>query len=874
MRLLNLFRRRKLDAQLNDEFAFHLEQLKADLIRQGLSPETAAREAHRQFGNSAVHRESYQDQRGLPWLTDALADLRFGARLLAKSPGFTAIAVLTIALGIGANTAIFSLVNRALFTLAPYPDAHRLVDISRVQKGRIGWPIFASDQYLYYREHAQSFAQIAATRGLSEANLLFQNEVSEVSAQLASDNHFRALGVEPFLGRSFTAEEAAPGGPDVAILSHSLWQSRFHADRAILNQPINLGGKMHTVVGVMPANFSNVLERDLWLPLRARPIYDGENTHVFGRLKPGVTLEQANAEIAQLTADFVRATPRFQEKGRVPETATLAPLWSHMGRSYRPILTALLAATGIILLIGAVNLANLLLARGAGRIREISIRATLGAGRFRIVRQMLVESLLIALLGAALGLAFAYAAIPALLALNPVDEEVFAGATIDLNVLLFSLAISLAAGLFFGLVPAFQAARLNLNEATREGGPKASPSRRTAWFRQSLVVAEIALSCVLLIGAALVLRGFYNLLTVPTGVDSSQVLLANMSLQGQRYGSSEKVNALFAKGLERLRSRPEVESAAISLNVPLERGLNWGARIPGQAAEPFFIELRYNTPGVFSTLRIPILAGRDFQDSDTRASAPVAIISKRFADLHFKNQSPIGRSLIAGNEKITRLVIGVAGDVRQRDIAGQFSPTVYLPAAQVSDDLMLTAHGWFKPVWIVRSRTDQARLTRLMQEDLRAIDPLQPFSAFRTFDDLRRIALTVPRFVAVLIGAFAALALILAAAGIYGVISYQVAQRTQEFGIRMAMGASAGRVVASILRGTIALAALGLTLGLWGGWSLSRLLQTDPLGRIPAADPSTFALASLFLLAIALLASAVPAWRVSRLDPSRALRQE
>lgn len=873
MRLLNLFRRQKLDTQLDDELAFHLEQLTAEFQKRGLSPGEAAREARRHFGNLAAHRENYQDQRGLPWLSDALADLRYGARLLAQSPGFTAIAVLTIALAIGANTAIFSLVNRALFTLAPYPDAHRLVDITRTQRGRIGWPIFASDQYLFYRQHAQSFSGITAARGVSDLNLLHHSEVSEVSAQLVADNHFRTLGIEPALGRSFTPEEDQPGGPDVVILSHQLWQSRFAANPAILQQPINLSGKMHTVVGIMPAHYNNILARDLWLPLRARPIYDGENTHVFGRLKNGVTLEQANAEIAQLTANFARQQPRFTDRAHL-ESATLAPLWSHMGRGYRPILTALLAATGVILLIGAVNLANLLLARGAGRIREIAIRATLGAGRFRIVRQMLVESLLIAALGAALGLVFAYAAIPGLLALNPVDEEVFAGASIDRNVLLFSLAISLLAGLLFGLVPAFQAARLDLNEATREGGPKASSSRRTTWFRQSLVVAEVALSFVLLIGAALILRGFSQMLNAPTGADTTHVLLANMSLQGERYGSSDKVNTLFHRTLERLRAHPEVESAAISLNVPLERGLNWGAQIPGSSAERFFIEMRYNTPGVFSTLRIPVLAGRDFNDSDTRAAAPVAIVSKRFADQQFKNQSPIGQSVIAGNEKIARTIIGVVGDVRQRDLAANFSPTVYLPAAQVSDQTMTMAHGWFKPVWIVRSRTDQGRLVRLMQDDLRAIDPLQPFSTFRTFDDLRHTALSVPRFVAILIGAFAALALLLAAAGIYGVISYQVTQRTQEYGIRMALGASSQRVVASILRHTATITALGLALGAWGGYSVAKLLSTDPQGRIPPADPATFLYTAVFLLAIALLASAFPAWRVSRLLPSLALRKE
>lgn len=870
-KILSLFHKSKLDRQMEEEFEFHLDQLAAGLEAKGMTRTEALREARRQFGNRAAHREAYQDQRGFPWLADALADFRYGLRLLARTPGFTAIALLTIALGVGANTAIFSLVNRALFTLAPYPDAHRLVDITRVQKGQIGWPVFASDQYLYYRTNAKSFENVAASRGVSGLNLLHNGQVTEVSAQLASDNHFRTLGVEPFLGRSFTPAEDQPGGPDVVILSHTLWQSRFGGARSILDQPINLGGKMFTVVGIMPAHYNNVLERDLWFPLRARPIYDGENTHVFGRLKNGVTVEQANAEIVQLTSAFASQQKRFGEKAAL-ESATLAPLWSHMGRGYRPILSTLLAATGVILLIGSVNLANLLLARGAGRIREIAVRATLGAGRWRIVRQMLVESLVIAAIGGVLGIGLAHLFLPALLALNPVDQEAFAGASINASVLLFSIAISLATGLFFGLVPAIQAARLELSDAARESGPKASAGRRTTWFRQSLVVAEIALSFALLIGATMILRGFYQMLTTPTGADTTRVLLANMTLQGERFSTNAKVNALFNKGLERLRAHPEIELAAISLNVPLERGMNWGARVPGFSPNTVFTEWRYNSPGYFAALRIPMLAGRDFNDTDTMAAAPVVVVSKRFADRYFPNQAVIGQQIFVSPEKTTRTVIGVAGDVRQRDIAGQFSPTAYLPAAQVSNEAFVTAHGWFKPVWIVRARTaDQARTMRIVEEEIRAVDPLQPISSFHTFDDLRKMALTVPRFVAVLIGAFAVLALILAAAGIYGVISYQVAQRTQEFGIRLALGASAVRVAASILQSTAVLAAIGLALGAWAGLSVAKLMRSVARA-VPEPDATTFLLAALFLLAIALLSSAIPAWRVSRLDPALALR--
>ena len=874
-RLWNLFRKTKLDRQLDEEFQFHVDMLTEQYLKRGLTREQAEREARREFGAVEAAKDAYRDQRGWPWLEDWVLDLRHAVRLLLRYPGFSVVAVITMALGIGANSAVFSMVNAAFLRQVPYPNAARLVDIVRDARGQLSPPYHNSRRYLYFKERARTLEEVAASRGGGTLNLIRNGEAEPVTALRVSANFFRTLGIEPSLGRSFRQEEESPQGTAVAILSYSLWQQRFGGDPGILGQAIDLDGKPFTAVGVMPPHFIAIPRADVWIPLRPRPVNDGRNTLVFGLLRSGGSRGEASREVAQLIGSYRQDFPGEYREFAANESAAVAPFGIEQRFSSRP-LWVLFGAVGLILLIACSNLANLLVARATGRLREIATRAALGAGRGRIVRQLLAESLLISVLGCVLGLVLASWTIPALVRMSPVPLADWSPVRVDWVVVTFTTALAVLTGMVFGLFPALQVARLDLNDCMKASGTTSTPKRATGRLRRVIVAGEVALSLVLMIGAGLLIRTFAGLVRTPLGVDPAGVLAGRMSLQSERYKTTAQTAQLFHRGLDRFRQHPEVEAAAIASDLPLERGMNLVAWIPGtpDAGEPRLTDWRYVSPDYFSLLRIPLLAGRLFTEADGPQAAPVVLINQQFVKQYFGKENPIGRVIHVMQHTPEpdrpRVVVGVVGDVKSNEFKQAAKATVFVPFEQARDGYLRFGGGVH---WLVRSRGAGNGLVAFMQKEMKAIDPLLPFVSFQTLEEVRERGIHSDRSIMILLASFAALAVLLAAVGIYGVISYLVAQRTSEIGIRIALGASRPRIVRSIVMEGIGLAGAGIVLGIAGALLLTRFLQSFVFG-VKTTDPLTFALAASFLLAIATIACLAPALRIARLDPMRALRAE
>ncbi len=878
-RWLNLFRKQKLNADLEEEVGFHLDQLIEKYRRAGLSEKEARLAARREFGGVEASKERYRDQRGVPYLEDFVQDLSYALRLIARSPGFTVVCVLTLALGIGANAGVFSLIHAALLKLAPYAHAEQLVEVCRLLPQRPpGGPYHNSQKYFYLKDRLPSFEYLAARKSAGDSNLITAGAVEQVHSARVSANYFDALGVKPIMGRFFTDTEDRPGGPSTAILSHSLWQRRFGGRPDILGEPVNLGGKLFEVAGILPEDFVALPPADVWTPLQARPVNDGLNTYVFGRLKPGISKEQANRELDAAVRDYYKEFAATSEM-RKDESAAVAPLLSLEGRMAKTPLMLLFAAVGLVLLIACANLANLLLARATSRGREVAIRATLGAGRGRIVRQMLAECLALAGLGGAVSLVIGHWLTRALVALNPISLSSLHDVRIDPAAIGFTAALSLATGVLFGLAPALHVTRMDLSEATREGGSRASGGRRGGLLRRALVVSEVGVSTLLLIGAGLLLRTFLNLVQVDPGVDPANVVAGRMPMQGDRYDTAEKISALYRRGLERLRALPNVESAAVISDLPMERGLNLVVWVPGtkDADQPKLTDWRYCTPSFFQLIRIPLLSGRLFTDADGARAEGVAIINRRFARMYFGSENPVGRTMqIMKHSPVPdrmRTIIGVVGDAKSEDFRAEARPTVFVPVDQAPDEHVRMAHGWFQPNWIVRARGGGAGIIPAIEREIRVLDPLQPFSGFRTLEEVRSRALRTDRAMMLLLAGFASVAMLLAAAGIYGVMSYTVAQRAHEIGIRLALGATTGRMIRGVVAVGAWLGLAGVAAGTAGALALTRFMRSLVFGVEPA-DPATFAAAAACLVGIAALASLLPAWRIARMDPARALRAE
>jgi predicted permease len=867
-RIGSLVFRRRLDADLDAEVQFHIDMLAQDQLRRGVSPEEARRAALRSFGGVMQVKEAYREQRGLPFLEMFFQDARYGVRGLLRTKAFTAAALLTLTLGIGANSAIFSVVNAVLLRPLDYPESERILQLHRRQGGE--WAGQTGRRYMFFRDHLTSFDGLAAWRSTA-FNLVAGETAEYIFALAVSKEYFTVFGGRPLYGRVFDENEDRENGPDAVILGYDIWQRMFGGDPSIVGRSISLGDRSFPVIGVMPRGFDSIRSSEIYIPLKpsTRGAGGGLNYLVAGRLRSTVTAEQANAEAASVFEAYAATLPNRKFEGDF--SPVFVSYQEGLSRPVRPALLMILGAVGMLLLIACANTANLLLARASGRGREIAVRAALGAGRGRIIRQLLTESVILFVAGGLLGVAGAYWAVPALLALTPPGYLPFETVRVDGVVLIATLALSVVTGIIFGLAPALSLSKHQLVEVFKDEGTRATASR-SAWLRQGLVVVEVALCMLLLVGSGLFIKTFMKLRSVDPGFDIHNVLTARMSLLGDRYSTSADVNRLFELGLERIRRIPGVQSAAVVNGVPIERGLNVNFDyLETPQVEFELTDWRYTTADYFKTMGIEIVKGRGFLETD-RAGAPrVAIVSEGFAKRLMKG-SAIGRRIQIHPADGPIEIVGVAKD-NSGPVLGRIGPPVmYVPVAQASDAAVRVAHMYFQVSWVVRASRLTPDLSRQIREELRAVARTQPVTGFRSMEDVKAMAMENETFQMTLFTAFAGIGLLLAAAGVYGVIAYSVAQRTREFGIRLALGATRRRILSSVvLQGTV-LGCAGVVLGILAAIFFTRTLQQFVFG-VSTLDVPTFAVVGALLVLVALVASVVPAVRAVRLNPVSALRE-
>lgn len=809
-------------------------------------------------------------------------DLKFGGRQLIKSPGFTITAVLTLALAIGANAAVFSLVDAVLLKSIPYPEPDRLGTMGAIytrDNKQIDSESMAVDGNGWQALRKVGSVDATLYSNLASAvSLVAQSRTISVEPQRIGAGYFRVLGVPPAIGREFTVDEDVPGGPALAILSDRIWRSAFNADPSVVGQSILLKGEPHVVVGVAPASFKSNIDADVWTPLRPSTTGEGAGTNygVVARLKPGVPWPQASGEVGAAVDATLRR--RTSDDG-VTISHRLMPLQEEMTGDVRLPLLLLSAAVGVVLLVACVNLAGLLLARAGRRTREIATRLAVGGNRAAVMRQLLIESLLLAALGGIAGLVLGALALEALkatatsLLLTPWGQV-----ALDARVLSVTLGLTMLTALLFGVVPALQATRLDVQAALAEGGTRSVAGGARGWPRRLLVVAEVALGVVLLVGAGLFVRTFLYLDTLPAGFDPTNVVAISASLEDARYEKTENVEPMFARSLERLRSLPGVDSAAISLGLPYERILNMGARIVNGATRSDFVfsTATYVTPGYFETLRLPLIGGRTFRDGDIKTAAPVVVINEAFARRYFKDRDPIGQRIFSNGAE--REVVGVVGNVLQRGGFQSFGPIDTLPGfymtfSQFPGGGLRTIHGWFSTAWIIRQASPGAVSEPVLRRVMSEVDSQLAVSAIRDVDAVRATTLSRQRILMMLVGALGGLALFLAAIGIHALIASGVAERTRELGIRMALGATVGQTIRDAALPGIITASAGLAIGCAVAYGATGLIRRLLWG-VQANDPMTFIAVVSALLAVAVTASIVPALRVRRVDPVSLLRAE
>ena len=822
-------------------------------------------------------------------------DIRFGLRTLRKSPGFTAVAVLTLALGIGANTAIFTVVYGLLLRPLPFPEPGRLVQLAETYKDHTEEAGMDMRQFLRLKQYSRLFDNIAGYTAIGY-NLAAGNGAEHLSGMPVSANYFRTLGVLPEIGRDFADADDQGSGQRVAIVSHGLWVRRLAggnvpaATRAngqtpeqlssqMIGQTILLNGEPFTLVGVMPANYASLGQSgapdssapDIWTPLAlvANGAGSGGNISVLGRLKHGVTRAELAAQMAVVSQDL------RSEYARNPSDQlilTFLPYQQMLGADVRPFLLVLIGAIGFVLLIACANVANLLVARGTGRSREIAVRVALGASKSRIVRQSLTESLLIALSGGVLGLAIAAAGVNSLLALAPIGLPRAAAVHLDLAAFAFTLVISLFTGALFGVIPAMDAARTSLNESLKEGAAGSGSGRGRSRLRHILITAEFAMSLVLLTGAGLMIATFTKLLRADPGFNPHPVLSMQFWLVGSKYNSSAEIARFYQDVQRRIDAVPGVQATAvIAAGLPLERGGNNGVRIAGpDSAKWLNTDYREVTPGYFRALGIPLREGREFAASDDDKASRVVIVNEAFVRKNFPGHAAIGEHLYVS--KLECEIVGVAADVKSY-LDEPAPPTTFVPAAQASFLTSSLFEGWFPRSIIVRSAIEPLALTRAVREAVTATDSTVPTSRVRSMDQVLSRSLAVRNFMRVLLSFFAVLALLLASVGIYGVISYTVSQRTQEIGLRIALGAQRWDVLRIVLAEGAKLILIGAVLGLAASLALTKFLASL-LYNISATDPLIFAASTALLASVAVAACYIPARRASKVDPIIALRYE
>jgi predicted permease len=873
----NLFRKDRLEQDLSEEIRAYLELLVEAKVRQGVDPAKARRDALMELGGVEQVKERVREVRMGHYLETMWQDLRHGVRTLLKKPGFTVVAVLTLALGIGANTAIFSVINVVLLKPLPYKDPDRLVMVweNNPQRDFDMFPVSPAN-YADWRDQNTVFEDIGTSTS-AMYTMTGRGEPESLLAYRFSENFFRVMGVEPVLGRTFTPEEDQAGNNRVAILSHSLWQRLFGGDTAALGQALTLDGQSYTVIGVMPPSFDHpTRDTQLWTPLALPANLLGQRRasilRLVARLKPDATIEQAQSELGAIAGRLAEQYPQTNAGWGVK----IISLSDMRVGDIRGALLMLLGAVGFVLLIACANVANLQLARAAARQKELVIRSALGASRGRLVRQFLTESLLLSVVGGALGLLLAFWGVNGLVAIFPrnianlnipIVEEI----PINAEVLGFTVAVSLLTGLIFGLAPALQASNPDLNETLKDGGRGSTKGLRGRRARSLLVVSEIALSLVLLVGAGLLMKSFLRLQGSGLGFDTGNILSLRVRLANYKYPEVAQRRSFFEQLDQRLKSLPQVESAGAVMYIPLSgwqasTTFNIDGRAPAAQGEEPAADYQIATPDYFKTMGIPLIRGRYFSEQDTENHPPVVIIDEAMADRYWPGEDPVGRNLVFSqqNGPVKIQVVGVVGHVKHLGLEEESNPTLYLPLSQTPTSLMCFA---------IRTKGDMESLTAAVRNEVYAMDKDQPMTHVMSMEKLASESLAPRRVSMLLTVCFAAVALILAALGIYGVISYSVSQRTQEIGVRMALGARGRDVLKMVIGQGMKMAFVGVAVGLVGAFALTRLIQSLLFG-VSATDPLTFAMISLLLTAVALLACWVPARRAARVDPIVTLRSE
>jgi len=844
-----------------------------------MPPDAASREARLRLGGATQLTETNRHLEGLPMFDTLVQDLRYAVRMLRKRPGFTATAVLTLALGIGANTAMFSVINAIFLRPLPFSEADRIYVVHRIGN-RFGGTSLSMPIFLAWQKPGTEFFDHLALIGWKNASTLTgHGEPERIPSAGATSELFSVLDVHPALGRNFRPEETRPDGADVVIVSDRLWRRRFQADPGVLGTSIQIDGRPHGIVGVLPKDFEVPLtgasDADLWLPIRV-PFTSTNPSNggllCVGRLRPGMTTASAEDALTRPLADLRQ---QFPNMFMPEERATLEPLHAFITKGAGTVPLLMFGAVALVLLIACLNVANLTLAASTTRVREIAVRAALGAGRPRLTRQLLTESVVLAVIGGAAGVAVCYAFFDAIVALVPAGTPHIGSFQIDRRVLLFALVLSVLTGLLFGLAPALGASGLDSNAVLKSANPKGG-SGRQGRLRQALAANEIAISLVLLIGAALALQSFDRLTRIQPGFDSSSVLTFRVEIPAQRYATPAARQSFFDEAVAGLSTLPGVERAAVVNVLPFQGGtdtlFSMEGRTGSNQSDRGAANVRRISPDYFSTLSVPVQSGRTFSDRDRAGTLPVVVINRAMARAYWADRDPIGQAIWIGKpmgpastEPAPREIVGIVGDIRESSLARLPEPTLYIPYPQSP----ATAGGAF----VVRTTGRPLNLVPDVRALVHRIDDQLPITSIRQMPDVVASSAVDWRFRAVLLGAFGVLALFIAAIGVYGVISYSVAQRTHEIGVRVALGALRRDVLGLVVWHGMRTALIGIAVGLAGAYGLTRLMA-NLLFDVSATDPLTFFGIALLLALVAVAACVVPARRAMSIDPMVALKYE
>jgi predicted permease len=873
--LRSLFQKGRMEEELDQELQFHLEMETRENLKRGLPAEEAYYAARRSFGGVEQVKEACRDARGIGFIETLGQDARFALRTLAKRPGFAAVVVATLGLGIGANTAIFSVINGVLLRPLPYEGGDQLVVIrQQAPLADIDSMPFSVKEIFDYRRQNQTLDAVVEYHTMPFI-LLGRGEPERVQTGVVSAEFFDVLKIQPWLGRTFLPGEDEPGAEPVLLLSYEYWQASHGGDPKVVGKSFEMNDRLHTVVGVLPPlpQFPN--ENDVYMATSSCPFRSSEAMRtnrnarmmsVFGKLKPQVSLAQAQTDLSTI-ASRLREEYRESYPDNQGYAVASTPLREELTEEARPTLLVLWATVGLVLMIACANVANLTLSRLLHRERELAVRAALGAGRGRLLRQLLTESTLLAMMGGALGLLFAAGTLDALTTFTSRFTPRAAEISIDNSVLLFTLLVSLATGVIFGAIPAFTA-KPDVVSALNEGSGRATTGAGGHRVRNLLVVAQVAISLILLTGAGLMIRSFVKLQRVDGGFNAERVLTMLLDLNWSKYDDAEKLRNFHGSLLPRVQALPGVVSAAITRTFPLNEigPLNRSLQIEGSPIEEGqllpAVDMHTASPDYFQTVGIPLIKGRTFTETDHQDAPPVAIINQSLARHYWKKEEPIGRRISVDGGEPWMTIVGVLGDVKQYGLDSDVEDVIYLPLAQ--RPFRVTS-------LVVRTAAEPWSMGRQLTQAVYEVDPEQPVARVRTLEEVRSNSIAAPRLTTVLLGLFAGLALIITAAGISGVLALSVSQRTHEIGIRMAFGATRRDMLKMVLKQGVSLVLIGLALGVGGACVLAHLISGLLFGIEPT-DPVTFVAVSLVLVAVAIVASLVPARRATSIDPMTALR--